>query len=82
MISKYFTLFSGDSNDKSKPPENVFGFDDIFNGKYYFSSYSVRWLSGTSTKFAQSSTCAVKRKRPMVKTGFAIAAFKQWKAKP
>ncbi|XP_068751485.1 dipeptidyl peptidase 4-like isoform X1 [Montipora capricornis] len=35
----------GDSNEQSKPPENVFGFDDIFNGKYSFSSYSVRWLS-------------------------------------
>lgn len=32
-------------NKESKPPGKVFGFDDIFNGKYSYLSYSVRWMS-------------------------------------
>ncbi|KAK2551747.1 Inactive dipeptidyl peptidase 10 [Acropora cervicornis] len=32
-------------NKESKPPGKLFGFDDIFNGKYSYLSYSVRWMS-------------------------------------
>ncbi|KAL9958899.1 hypothetical protein ACROYT_G035972 [Oculina patagonica] len=37
----------GKPSSGSETPGKVYGFDDMFNGKYSYSSYSVRWMSDT-----------------------------------